>query len=144
METGSVLDAVEEAVKSMELNSNFNAGYGSVLTRDSEIQMDACIMDGKTMKIGSVTGVQDIFHPITLARRVMEKTSYNFLGAKGAMELAEAEKFKFLKPGTLVTDYALQALERWKGNQVTNPTGKSEVCKNIHESIFYKYVNFSR
>lgn len=89
--------------------------------------MDACIMDGKTMEVGAVTAVQDIFHPITLARRVMEKTSYNFLGSKGAMELAVAEGFKFLKPGTLETDYARQALERWKGNQVITPEAKSEV-----------------
>lgn len=135
METGSVLDAVEEAVKSMELNSDFNAGYGSVLNRDSEVQMDACIMDGKTMEIGSVTGVQDIFHPITLARCVMEKTDYNFLGSKGAMELAAAEGFKFLKPGTLVTNYAREALERWKGNQVTNPAGKNEVCVKFRSKV---------
>lgn len=130
-ETGSVLDAVEAAINSMELDSNFNAGYGSVLTRDGEVQMDACIMDGKTMKIGAVTGVQDIFHPITLARRVMEKTKFNFLGSKGAMELAAEEGFNFLKPGTLVTDYARNSYLRWKENQAMNPEAKLEVCGGL-------------
>lgn len=85
-------------------------------------------MDGRTMEVGAVTGVQDIYHPITLARRVMEKTAYNFLGATGAMELAESEGFKFLEPGTLVTDYARDSLARWMQNQALNATGKAEVC----------------
>lgn len=133
METGSVLDAVEAAVKSMELDSKFNAGYGSVLTRDGEVQMDACIMDGKTMKIGAVTGVEDIFHPISLARHVMEKTKYNFLGSKGAMELAAEEGFKFLRPGTLITDYARDSLERWEEREFINPEANLEV--NIEKLI---------
>lgn len=84
-------------------------------------------MDGRTMSLGAVTGVQDIYHPITLARRVMDKTPYNFLSPKGAMDLAKAEGFKFLKPGALVTENALAALERWKQNQAVNGTAKDEV-----------------
>lgn len=87
-------------------------------------------MDGRSLDIGAVTAVQDIYHPITLARRVMDSTAYNFLGSKGAMELAKNEKFKFLKPGMLVTDYSRDALERWKQNQQQNATGKSDVCEN--------------
>ncbi|CRK91256.1 CLUMA_CG004936, isoform A [Clunio marinus] len=126
-ETGSVLDAVEHAVRSMELDDDFNAGYGSVLTRDGEVQMDACIMDGRTMDVGSGTGVQDIYHPITLARRVMEKTQYNFLGATGAMELAKSEGFWFLPKDALVSDFARDGLERWKQNQLINATGKVDI-----------------
>lgn len=84
-------------------------------------------MDGRTMDVGAVTGVQDIFHPISLARRVMEKTSYNFLGSAGAMQLAKTEGFKFLKPGTLVTDYSRDSLSRWMVNQGLNTTGKADV-----------------
>lgn len=89
--------------------------------------MDACIMDGRTMNVGSITGIQDIYHPITLARKVMENTPYNFLGSKGAMELAKAEGFQFLKPGDLVCDYSRSALERWKERQRNDPTGKPDV-----------------
>lgn len=95
--------------------------------RNSEVEMDACIMDGRTMETGAVTSVQDIFHPISLARRVMEKTPYNFLGRTGAMELAKSEGFQFLKPGTLITDYSMEALERWKLIQASNATAKPEV-----------------
>ena len=84
-------------------------------------------MDGITMNVGAVTGVQDIYHPISLARKVMERTPYNFLGANGAMELARAEGFKFLKPGDLVTPYSLESLERWKERQAVDPTGKPDV-----------------
>lgn len=84
-------------------------------------------MHGGTMKIGAVTAVQDIFHPISLARKVMEKTTYNFLGNKGAMALAKAEDFKFLKPGSLESEYARAALDRWLVNQGINATGKSDV-----------------
>lgn len=108
------MDAVEKAIRTMEIDTEFNAGYGGVLTRDGEVEMDACIMDGKSMNVGAVTGVQNIYHPITLARTVMEKTPYNFLGSKGANSLAKNEGFNILKPGVLVSDYSKAALERWK------------------------------
>lgn len=104
--------------------------------RDEEIQMDACIMDGRTMNVGSITGIQDIYHPITLARKVMEKTPYNFLGSKGATELAKAEGFKFLKPGDLVSDYSRIALETWKEQQRVDPSGKPDVRKIVEGTFF--------
>lgn len=121
---GSAIDAVEAAIRSMEVDPNFNCGYGSVLNYDGEVEMDACLMDGsdgpngqEPLNVGAVTGVQDIYHPITLARRVMEKTKYNFLSPKGAMALAESEKFEFLPPGSLITQRARDSLNRWKQQQ---------------------------
>ena len=94
--------------------------------------MDACLMDGsdgpegkEPLNVGAITGVQDIFHPISLARKVMEKTDYNFLSAKGAMALAKSEGFQFLPPGTLVTQRAIDSLNRWKSEQ--NMTNKIRV-----------------
>lgn len=136
IETGSVLDAVEQAIRTMEVNSNLNAGYGGVLTREEEVEMDACLMDGKTMNVGSVTGVQDIHHPISLARSVMEKTPYNFLSAKGAMKLAKDEGFTFVKPGMLVSENAKLSLERWKN---ANGIGKFDV--NFKTDLFDKIVD---
>lgn len=101
----------------MEVDSNFNAGYGSVLNSEGEVEMDACIMDGDTMKVGAVTGIQNIFHPITLSRRVMDKTRYNFLSPRGAIELAKSEGFHFLPVGTLVSQNSLDSFENWKRNQ---------------------------
>lgn len=94
--------------------------------------MDAILMDGsdgpdgkEPLNVGAIAGVQNIFHPITLARRVMEKTNYNFLGSKAAMELAKSEGFTFLPPGSLVTQRALDSLNRWKEQQ--NMTMKGRV-----------------
>jgi beta-aspartyl-peptidase (threonine type) len=116
-ETNNPIDAVEAAVKTMELNAIFNAGYGSVLTRKREVEMDACIVDGKTMKTGAVTGVKNIYHPVSLARRVMEKMRYNFLGSSGAMNLARSENFQILPKGTLETKNSQNSLDRWLASQ---------------------------
>jgi L-asparaginase / beta-aspartyl-peptidase len=95
------------------------------LNSEGEVEMDASIMDGNTMKTGAVSGVQDIYHPITLARKVMDKTAYNFLGSKGAMQLAKDEGFNFLPKGTLVTQRAMDSLEEWRKRQ--NMTLKESV-----------------
>lgn len=86
--------------------------------------MDAMIMDGSNgpdgrepLNMGAITGVQDIMHPITLARKVMEKTEYNFLSSNGAMDLARKEGFSFLPKGSLVTKRALDILEEWRQEQ---------------------------
>ncbi|XP_070506803.1 isoaspartyl peptidase/L-asparaginase-like [Chironomus tepperi] len=110
---GSALEAVEKAIHVMEADTNFNAGNGSVLSEDGEVEMDACIMDGSNMKVGAVTAIKNILHPISLARAVMEKTFYNFLGAKGAMTLAINQSFPILEPGELVTQAARDALARY-------------------------------
>lgn len=91
LNNGSVLDAVEEAVRIMEGDSNFNAGYGSVLNQDGVVEMDASIMDGATMMAGCVAGVQDVLHPITLARHVMERTRHNFLVGEGLLNFTRQQ-----------------------------------------------------
>lgn len=101
----------------MELDEYFNAGYGSVLTSEGTVEQEASIMDGSNLKVGCVTGIVDIMHPISVARRVMEKTPHNFLGFDGAMKFAKIQQFEILKPGALVTDYAREALEDWKEAQ---------------------------
>lgn len=112
---GSALDAVEAAVKHMELDDFFNAGYGAVLTSEGTVELEASVMDGKTLKAGCIAGVVDIMHPISAARRVMEKTPHNFLGFHGANKFIKQQRdFELLKPNALVTDYAKEALEDWK------------------------------
>jgi beta-aspartyl-peptidase (threonine type) len=85
---GTALDAVEAAVRSLEDNPHFNAGRGSSLTRQGEAEMDAAIMDGRTLQAGVVTGVRYVKHPIGLARAVMERSPHAFLSGDGAVEFA--------------------------------------------------------
>lgn len=89
LKSGSALDAVEAAVKVMEDNPAFNAGYGSSLNLKGEVEMDAGIMDGSTLKAGAVGGVRSIKNPISLARKVMEYTDHLLLVGEGAELLGE-------------------------------------------------------
>lgn len=132
LKTGSVLDAVEEAVKHMELDDFFNAGYGSVLTSDGNVEMEASIMNGKDLKAGCVTGIVDVMHPISVARRVMEKTPHNFLGFNGAMKFIKKQGIEMVEPGSLVTEYAREALKNWKDSQKTGGIIKFIKTEIIH------------
>lgn len=85
---GSSLDAVTAAVVSLEDNPLFNAGRGAVLSRDGLAELDASIMDGATLAAGAVCGLRHIRNPITLARRVMEKSPHVMLVGEGAEDFA--------------------------------------------------------
>jgi beta-aspartyl-peptidase (threonine type) len=87
--SGSALDAVESAVVEMENNEAFNAGRGSALTIDKRIEMEASIMDGKTLNAGAAGLLKNIKNPIRLARVVMEATDHVFVTGDGAEKLAE-------------------------------------------------------
>jgi beta-aspartyl-peptidase (threonine type) len=97
---GSALDAVEAAVKSMEDSSAFNAGLGSAFTIDKKIQMEASIMDGKTLRAGATGLLKDIKNPISLARITMEKTDHIFIVGEGAEKLANLYKLPRRNPMT--------------------------------------------
>lgn len=97
---GSALDAVESAVIQMENNEVFNAGRGSALTIDRCIEMEASIMDGKTLNAGAVGLLKNIKNPIRLARIVMEATDHVFLAGDGAEKLAELFNLETADPFT--------------------------------------------
>jgi beta-aspartyl-peptidase (threonine type) len=100
-ESSTALNAVEIAVTSMENSGVFDAGIvGSYLTMDSEIEMDASIMNGKDLTAGSVGAVKDIQNPIKLARLVMERTDHIMVVSDGATQLAKlfGIEIKYRKP----------------------------------------------
>ncbi|WP_297797193.1 isoaspartyl peptidase/L-asparaginase family protein [uncultured Eudoraea sp.] len=90
----SAVEAVELSVKELEDSPLFNAGKGSVFTSEGKHEMDASIMDGKTLNAGAVSLVHGIKNPICLARDVMDKSDHVFLASKGAMEFAEKMKYQ--------------------------------------------------
>src|SRR5262245_24739198 len=85
---GSALDAVLTATKSLEDNILFNAGRGSVFAKDGSQEMDASIMDGKTLMAGAVSAVKNIPNPVELAYAVMTQTEHVMLNGKGANDFA--------------------------------------------------------
>ena len=78
------VDAVEIAIRIMEDSPLFNAGKGAVFTHDGKNELDASIMDGKTLGAGSVAGLRRVKNPITLARAVMEKSEHVMMIGEGA------------------------------------------------------------
>ncbi|WP_225859757.1 MULTISPECIES: isoaspartyl peptidase/L-asparaginase family protein [Chitinophaga] len=108
---GSSLDAVEAAVRVMEDSPLFNAGKGAVFTNEGKNEMDAAIMNGKTLEAGSVAGVTVIRNPITAARAVMEKTQHVMLIGPGAEKFAKEAGLEIVPPSYFYTE------ERWQGLQ---------------------------
>lgn len=88
---GGALDAVEEAVRVLEDTPLFNAGRGSVFNADGQHEMDAAVMEGAGLRAGAVAGVQNVKNPVTLARRVMEKSGHVLISGMGAFEFAHRE-----------------------------------------------------
>ena len=86
---GTSVEAVEAAVNVLEDDPSYNAGCGSALNKNGEIEMDAMIMDGKDLKLGAVGGIQCVANPISVARLIMEKTDHTMLIGNGAKQLAD-------------------------------------------------------
>lgn len=84
----SAVDAIEISVCILEDSPLFNAGKGSVFTAEGKHEMDAAIMEGKTLHAGAVALVNGIKNPVSLARDVMEKSEHVFLAGEGAMNFA--------------------------------------------------------
>jgi len=87
---GSAVDAVEAAARMLEENSCFNAGRGSVLTEQGEVELDAAIMDGRDRQAGAVSGIKTTRAPVSLARRLMEHGPHVFLAGDAADRFAAA------------------------------------------------------
>ena len=92
---GTALDAVEAAVRIMEDSHLFNAGKGAVFTAKGEHELDASIMNGKTLEAGAVSSVRGVKNPVSLARLVMEKSGHVFLTGAGAEEFGKSQNIEF-------------------------------------------------
>jgi len=91
---GTALAAVLAAVVSLEDNILFNAGKGSVFTKDGRQEMDAAIMDGQYLRAGAVSAVKNIRNPVELAYAIMTKSQHVMLNGEGAYEFAKLNGIK--------------------------------------------------
>lgn len=89
-EGASAIDVVEVAVRVLEDDPTFDAGCGSYFNRLGDVQMDAIVMDGRTLDFGAVAAIRGIAHPVTLARYVMERCEHRLIVGEGAEALADA------------------------------------------------------
>lgn len=91
---GTCLDAIEKTIVILEDSPLFNAGKGAVFTSEGLVELDASIMEGKTLKAGAVAGVRDIKNPIRAARKVMEASEHVLLTGAGASRFAREQGFE--------------------------------------------------
>lgn len=118
METGKALDGVEAGARIPEADPNdTSVGYGGYPDRDGHVTLDACIMD-HLGNAGSVTFLEGIMHPISVARAVMEKTPHVMLSGAGALKFAKDQGFKV---ENLLTETSKKAWEEWKKESKYEP-----------------------
>jgi beta-aspartyl-peptidase (threonine type) len=141
---GSALDAVEASVRILEDNPLFNAGKGAVFTNEGKNELDASIMNGKTLQAGAVAGVKTIKNPISAARAVMEKSPHVMMAGNGAEQFAKEQGLETVDPSYFHTDDRWRSLQRVKKEDSTKAqldhadTTKRSMIKQL-ENKDYKY-----
>jgi L-asparaginase / beta-aspartyl-peptidase len=129
---GSSLDAVEATIRVMEDSPLFNAGKGAVFTANGVNELDASIMDGKTLNAGAVAAVEHIKNPISLARLVMEKSPHVMMVGVGAEEFAKAQGVKLVPPHYFWTEGRWRSYERAKARE---DSGRTSTAPDIERKF---------
>jgi beta-aspartyl-peptidase (threonine type) len=119
---GSALDAVEAAVRILEDDPTFNAGTGATLTAAGDVELDASIMDGATLRCGAVAVVKDVRNPVSLARAIMERSHHVLLAGPGASAFAREVGILPHDNGLLVTP---RQRARWEAARAAAAAGDS-------------------
>ncbi|MCW8877601.1 MAG: isoaspartyl peptidase/L-asparaginase [Kangiellaceae bacterium] len=108
----SSVEAVQAAIAVMEDSPLFNAGKGAVFTHHKTNELDASIMEGKTLNAGAVSGVSHIKNPIKLAALVMTNSKHVMLSGEGAEQFAKTQSIEMVKPDYFFTDRRWQQLQK--------------------------------
>lgn len=111
---GSAIDAVESAIRVLEDAPAFDAGTGSHLNRDGDIELDAIIMDGTTLQAGAVAAVKGVRNPIVLARRLLETGAEMMLVGEGARQFAMEQDLPLCDSSELVIEREREAWTAWR------------------------------
>lgn len=120
---GSVLDAVVAAVRSLEDNPRYNAGVGSVLTREGNVEVDAALMRGSDLAIGALAAVPNGGKAIEMSAAVLEDGEHVLLSGAAAWEFLRARGFSPAEAGELVTERSLRRLERERERRAVGTRG---------------------
>lgn len=116
---GTSAEAVIAAIKIMENSPLFNAGKGAVFTNEGKNELDASIMDGKTLMAGAVAGVTNIKNPITAAYAVMTQSEHVMMTGKGAEKFAEEVGLEIVDPSYFFDSTRYKQLLRAKEGEAS-------------------------
>jgi L-asparaginase / beta-aspartyl-peptidase len=131
---GSALDAVEAAVRALEDNPNFNAGTGACLDINGNIELDAGIMEGHTLRTGAIAGIELVKNPISVARRVLESEHALLIG-KGAQQFAQEQGTELCKYEDLLTERQYNAWKNGKSTSLTFEAKTKEEKAKKHGTV---------
>lgn len=124
---GSSLDAIQTAIVLLEDSPLFNAGKGAVYTYDGGHELDASVMDGKTLNAGAVAGVRTIKNPILLAIDVMNKSSHVMLSGSGAEQFANSLGYEQVNNSYFDSPFRYAAWQRFMAKQQSDKQAWHEV-----------------
>jgi len=130
---GASLDAIQAAINIMENSPLFNAGKGAVYNSEGNQEMDAAIMNGKTLNSGAIAGVNHIKNPILAARVVMDSSKHVLLSGKGAEIMAQKYGIEMVDSSYFFTEKRLNQLRKIQGKEKTQLDHTAYLIK--HELI---------
>ncbi|MBA4411499.1 MAG: isoaspartyl peptidase/L-asparaginase [Bacteroidota bacterium] len=126
---GTCLDAVEKTIVIMEDSPLFNAGKGAVFNHDGIVELDASVMEGKSLNAGAIAAVRDIKNPIRVARAVMEKSEHVLLNGSGASQFAKEQGFESVENSYFHTE------KRYKSLQELLKKEREATAKDKHGTV---------
>jgi L-asparaginase / beta-aspartyl-peptidase len=117
---GSAIEAVEEAIVVMEDDETFDAGRGSFLNRDGKVQLDAFIMDGRTLRGGGVGCVERLRNPVRAARKILSDSPHVYFVAEGAERFAAEHGITLCRNEDLIIPREIERLRAYQAQASTN------------------------
>jgi len=132
---GTAMDAIKAALIILEDNILFNAGRGSVYTKEGLQEMDAAIMDGSTLNAGAIAGVRNVRNPILLAYEVLQNSNHIFLSGQGAYDFAIQQGLKIEPDDYFFSQFRY---DQWKSIRDTDDYALDHSARNIDDLVVDK------
>ncbi len=139
----TAIETVIAVINIMENSPLFNAGKGAVFTHEGKNEMDASIMDGKTLNAGAVAGVGDVKNPISLAYAVMTKSKHVMLSGKGASQFAKEQGLEIVDPKYFYTKNRWESLQKVIEREKKNLENEKEKHGTVGCVVLDKYGNLA-
>jgi beta-aspartyl-peptidase (threonine type) len=133
---GSALDAIEAAVVVLEDDDTFDAGRGAFLNRDGRVQLDALIMDGRSLRAGGIGCVEHIANPVRAARKVLDESPHVYLVAEGAERFAQEHGIELVPNESLVVPREIEQLRIAQKKEVMGETHEIFAAPTVsHDTV---------